>query len=81
VYDDLLGSDRAPVVGFDPGEDDAGNWPPPAKIRDPISGNFSIYERGAIRPATSDEASHLETASVWDYEHIVERLAKMTAAN
>ncbi len=62
------------VVGsdpFGPGEED---WPPPASIRDVISGEYSIYDHGSIRPSTIDEAAHLEPAAVWSLGELQERL-------
>ena len=65
------------VVGrdeFDPQEDD---WPPPASIRDPISGSYSIYHHGEINPSTASEAVDLEPAAVWSIEHVVERIVRV----
>jgi hypothetical protein len=62
------------VVGADVfahGEED---WPPPASIRDPITGDYSIYHRGAIKPSAVEDAAHLEPAASWGLDHLVERL-------
>lgn len=74
VYDDVLGSDGAPVVGHDPSQEPEDDWPPPNLIRDPISGAMSIYHHGQIRPATPEEAERLEPAAVWDLHHLIDRL-------
>ena len=50
------------------------NWPPPAFIKDPISGEFSIYYKREIRPSDKDECKNLERAAVWEYAHIVDRI-------
>ena len=36
--------------------------------------SFSIYERGAIRPATREECIGLECAAVWDPTHAEDRI-------
>ena len=62
------------VVGLDafgPGED---GWPPPFSIRDAITGEYSIYDHGSVRPSTIDEAAHLEPAAVWALGELQERL-------
>jgi Immunity protein 26 len=47
----------------------------PQFIQDPLRPeNFSIYENGAILPATRAEAAGLERAAVWDPEHVEDRL-------
>lgn len=74
VYDDVLRADDMPVVGKDPAGSPDDEWPPPFRVQDPISGAVSVYERGAIRPARGGEAESLETAAVWDREHLVNRL-------
>jgi hypothetical protein len=72
VYDDVAQS--RPIVGHDPSANDDEDWPPPQRITDPIDGSFSIYHRGETRPSTEDESADLETAAVWDEQHLIERL-------
>jgi len=60
---------------FQPDEDDG--WPPPTSVRDPITGRFKIYYRGAMREADEAEAATLEPAAVWDEHHLVGRLADL----
>src|SRR6516164_9012531 len=43
VYDDVPGSEGAPVVGHDPARGPEDDWPPPNSVRDPISGAMRIY--------------------------------------
>ncbi|MGY2224958.1 Imm26 family immunity protein [Pseudomonas gingeri] len=45
-------------------------------------GKVSIYSQkdGSIRAATQSEVSHLETASVWEANHIEKRLMDMSNA-
>jgi hypothetical protein len=76
VYEDVLRSDRCPIVGRDPSANPEEDWPPPYKITDPISGSVKIYHKGTIRPMTEYEHRSLEPAAVWDYTQIVERLEK-----
>ncbi len=48
--------------------------PAPTFIQDPISGAFSIYLAGAIRPAERVECVGLERCAVWAPEHVEDRL-------
>jgi hypothetical protein len=75
VYDDVLTSKKCPVVGHDPSRDAEDEWPPPQSVEDPISGQFQVYHKGVMRPATTDECDGLEPAAVWDYDHLIERLS------
>jgi hypothetical protein len=74
VYDDVLGSEGAPVVGHDPSQGPEDDWPPPNSVRDPISGAMRIYHHGHMRTATPGEAEGLEPAAVWDIHHLIDRL-------
>jgi hypothetical protein len=72
VYADVVKSH--PVVGHDPSANDDEDWPPPQRITDAIDGSFSIYHRAAMRPSNEDETAGLETAPVWNEQHLIERL-------
>jgi hypothetical protein len=48
--------------------------PVPTFIQDPISGRFSIYVLGDIRPATREQCLGLERCAVWEPEHVEDRL-------
>jgi hypothetical protein len=48
--------------------------PVPTFIQDPLSGRFSIYVLGDIRPATREECLGLERCAVWEAEHVEDRL-------
>jgi hypothetical protein len=49
--------------------------PRPRFIQDALKPeSFSIYERGAIRPATREECIGLECAAVWDPTHAEDRI-------
>ncbi|MFO0812133.1 MAG: hypothetical protein U0796_02880 [Gemmatales bacterium] len=48
--------------------------PVPKFIQDPITGRFSIYLAGDIRPATRAECVGLERCAVWAPEHVEDRL-------
>ncbi|GAA1768024.1 immunity 26/phosphotriesterase HocA family protein [Agromyces humatus] len=74
VDNHALRSDLVPAVGFDPGIDEADEWPPAQATWDPITGAPRLYARGEIRPATVEEATGLEPAAVWSLEHLIPRL-------
>jgi hypothetical protein len=75
VYDDVVASwEVVGVEGFSPDEDNG--WPPASGVKDPISGSWRIYHRGAMRAATEDEARDLEPAAVWDERHLLPRLVE-----
>jgi hypothetical protein len=48
--------------------------PVPTFIQDPISGEFSLYLLGDIRPATREQCLGLECCAVWEPEHVEDRL-------
>jgi hypothetical protein len=71
VYDDVLGSPD----GHDPSQDPVEDSPPPSCIRDPITGDVSIYYQGETRAATDAECEG-RTRRSGIYQHLVERLQK-----
>ncbi len=76
VYDDVVACwEVVGVDGFSPDEDNG--WPPASGVKDPISGSWRIYHRGAMRAAAEDEARDLETAAVWGERHLLPRLAEV----
>jgi len=74
VYDDVLRSDKCPVVGWDPSANLEEDWPPPHKVTDPITKTVRVYHKGTMRPAADYEHESLESAAVWDYKQVIERL-------
>jgi hypothetical protein len=48
--------------------------PPPTFIEDPLTGRFSIYLNGKIRPANREECVGLDRCAVWSPEHVEDRL-------
>jgi len=73
VMDHAVKKGRWPIVGHFPLKDQL--QPPPMFIQEPLSKNtFSVYENGHIRPATREECIGLERASVWEPEHVEDRL-------
>src|SRR5262245_40371599 len=48
--------------------------PVPEFIEDPLTGRFSIYLNGKIRPATREECVGLNRCAVWEPEHVEDRL-------
>lgn len=74
VDDRTLRGDAVSVVGYDPGIDEADDWPPTQAIWDPLTGRPKVYIRGEIHPATVDEATGLEPVASWALEHLIPRL-------
>jgi len=65
---------RWKIVGHIPLEE-ALVVPRPHFIQDALKPeSFSIYERGAIRPATKEECIGLEREAVWDPTHAEDRV-------
>lgn len=77
VYLDVLTSGEWPIVLRRPFPNEEDAWPPPSVVRDVISGNVSIYHKGAMRSASREEIEGLEPAAVWNKEHILERIADL----
>jgi hypothetical protein len=74
VYTDLLKDGEWSVVCNIPFEDEDEAWAPPRKIRDRISGGYSLYIKGKIVPSDEKTCKSLEPTAVWDRHHIVDRL-------
>lgn len=75
VYKDLLQDDVWKVVGHRPfpSEDEA--WPPPRCVVDAITYKGSLYYRGQISSCSYEQCKDLEVVSVWDRQHLIDRLA------
>jgi hypothetical protein len=74
LYDDILKSGAWPIIGHEPFESEEAEWPPPCVVKDIISGSYSIYHKGQLRPSTEGECQGLEAAAVWDSHHVVDRI-------
>lgn len=74
LYDDILKSGRWRIVGHEPFESEEAEWPPPSFIKDVISGEYSLYHKGVIRPSTEHECKGLEETAVWDEHHVTDRI-------
>ncbi|MFI5429651.1 Imm26 family immunity protein [Aeromicrobium sp. UC242_57] len=74
VYRHVFRADGVTFVGHDKSRDETDDWPPPMKITDPLTGSLSIYERGQIRPAGTENCDELEPAGVWDLPQLLSRL-------
>jgi hypothetical protein len=74
LYDDILKSGMWPIVSHEPFGSVEAEWPPPACIKDVISGGYSIYHKGEIRASTAEECVGLEKAAVWDADHVIDRI-------
>ncbi|MFL6255398.1 MAG: Imm26 family immunity protein [Pyrinomonadaceae bacterium] len=76
MYDDVLKVGMCPIVGRDPFRDGEEAWPPPYYIIDPISGEYSLYHKGEIKPASAGECEGLEEAAVWELRDIITRVMR-----
>lgn len=74
VYDEAIGPGGRRVVGEDRFATPEDAWPPPMCIRDPITGELSLYHKGAMRAATAGECDGLEQAAVWEAGALVSRI-------
>lgn len=73
VYNDVLRREDVPVVGNDPQVNDREDWPPASVIHD-RDGTWRIYDLGQMRAALPGEPKPKETAAVWAFDHILDRL-------
>ena len=74
VYADLLTDGQWPVICNIPFVHENDAWRPPTYIKDIISGKYSIYEYGEIRPSSEEECKGLEVTAAWDRHHLIDRL-------
>ena len=81
VMNHAVKTGRWPVIGHEPLKG-AMLILPPKFSQDPIDKTiFSIYENGVITPATREQCRGLERASVWEPEHVEDRLRAHYAGN
>lgn len=65
------------VIGKIPFENSEEEWAPPRYIEDIVEpGNYDIYYKGKIRPATKDEIIGLEPAIMLTADGLIERIRK-----
>jgi len=76
LYADVLKSGTWPIVGHEPFASADEEWPPPHFIKDVISGEYSLYHKGIIRPSSETECRGLEQAAVWDADDIIDRILR-----
>ena len=62
------------LVGKRPFATDDEKYPPSRYIYDVIGRGYSLYIRGEIIPSDYEHCKGLECASVWEYEHIIDRI-------
>lgn len=75
VYNDVLTCGDWPKVCNYPFDDEEDAWGPPMYIQDQIKPeNFEIYYKGEIRKVSKNECLGLERCSVWDSNHIIDRI-------
>lgn len=74
VYDYVLKSGNWPKVDHRPFLNEDEEWPPPSCIVDAISGEYSVYYRGEIKPSTKADCEGLEVTAVWADNHIIDRI-------
>ena len=81
VMNHAVKTGRWPVIGHEPLKG-AMLILPPKFSQDPIDKTiFSIYENGVITPAAREQCRGLERASVWEPEHVEDRLRAHYAGN
>lgn len=80
VYRHVLTSGEWPLVLRQPFQHEEDAWPPPQVVHDVISGGVSIYHKGVMRPASTQECEGLEPAAIWDREQILSRLTSLGLA-
>ncbi len=81
VYKDVLQDGIWEIVENRPFKFDDDAWPPRRCIKDVISGEYSLYYRGEIKPSTEKDCKELEPVAVWDRHHIVDRIMGETKWN
>lgn len=81
VYDNVLRSEKVPIVGHDPSRDAGDEWPPPYSVHHPLTGRTDLYEKGTIRRAEEHEICGLEPAAAWDLHHLLDRLMGVQRGN
>ncbi len=74
LYSDILKKGKWEIIGNDPFLNEEEAWPPKKFIYDVINKAYSIYFRGQIIPANKEECVGLESASVWDLHHVIDRI-------
>jgi hypothetical protein len=62
------------LVGKRPFADEDEKHPPARYIYDVIGKGYSLYIHGEIIPSDYDNCKGLDRASVWEYEHIIDRI-------
>jgi hypothetical protein len=81
VMNHAVKTGRWPVIGHEPLKGEMLTLPPKF-IQDPIDETtFSIYQNGVIPAATREQCRGLERASVWEPEHVEDRLRAHYAGN
>jgi hypothetical protein len=76
LYKYILEDGIWPIVGHEPFASTDEEWPPPYFIRDVISGDFSLYHKGVIRPSLETECRGLEEAAAWDADDVIDRIVR-----
>ena len=79
VFKDLLQDGKWIYVRNLPFKSADEEWPPKRYIKDSISGSYSIYYKGEIKPSSAEECEGLECAIVWDRELVVNRIMEEIA--
>ena len=76
AYDDVFS--KMKFIINKPFDNDEQSWPPPQCMVDVITQKGSILYKGEVSPCTYDDCKDLEIASVWKYQHIVDRIMGVT---
>lgn len=74
IYKSAFKDPRMIFVTSVPFQNENEAWPPKTYMYNPLADTYSIYERGVIRPASKGEVDGLEATSVWELEHVLDRI-------
>lgn len=74
VFSSVLSEPEWPIVEHLPFPTEGEEWAPKRFVKDPITGDYSIYDKGKIVDSSYEECKGLESASVWSKSHLIDRL-------
>ena len=74
VYRDALTNGKWPIVENRPFENEEESWPPPTYMWNAYTGKYRQYHKGQITPSTKAACQGLEKTSVWESNHIIDRI-------
>jgi len=74
VYKKVFRDSRIKMIGSRNFETDEDAWPPKTYVYNPISGTYSVYNKGNVLPSTYKECEDLEPTSVWGLDPLIDRI-------